>query len=202
MSEERRAWRAGSGGRGPHLEVRGAVVAVPTHDLCLPAVPWPAPHPPSARQVRVKLRGEDVIPRWGQGLRGRRLRAWHPRRPCAWAALALPRPDHLQLRAAAALGRAGPLTSPPGQKTTSQMFPGVTLTRFRRRASQTTYLPSDFSTTRRLLTSHRRAVPGTRIAGSDQRLRLCGHSDSARLQLALRQPPPLPSVITGTLHPQ
>lgn len=78
VSEERRAWRGREGGAGgPHLEVR-AVVAVPVHDLCLPAVPGQHRDHLPARQVRVKLRGEDVDPRGGQGLRGRRAQGLAP----------------------------------------------------------------------------------------------------------------------------
>lgn len=125
----------GGGGWGPYLEV-WAVVVVPVHDLPLPAVPGQHRDHLPARQVCVELRGEDMDPRGGQGLRGgagsgpgsRPLQPPAHGRPCTWAALTLPSPrwgEALTIPAMARQRRGdGPaLTSPPGQKTTSQMFP-------------------------------------------------------------------------------
>lgn len=57
-----RAWQGrGRWGGRPHLEV-WAVVVVPVHDLCLPAVPGQHCDHLPAGQVRVELRGEDVNP--------------------------------------------------------------------------------------------------------------------------------------------
>ena len=143
-----RAWRGGGGGGGgPHLEVR-AVVVVPVHDLCLPAVPGQHRDHLPARQVRVELRGEDVNPRGGQGLQGEAGSGpgtWPPQppahgRPCTWAALALPPPQSGEALAVPAVagqhqGDGPALTSPQGRRRRPRHSPDVTLTRFRRKAS-------------------------------------------------------------------
>ena len=131
-----RAWRGGGGRHGgPHLEVR-AVVVVPVHDLCLPAIPGQHCDHLLAGQVRVELRGEDVNPRGRQGLwdgAGSGLGRRPPQptaheRPCAWVALALPPPQSGEALAVPVMagkhrGDGPALTSPPGQKMTSQTFP-------------------------------------------------------------------------------
>lgn len=127
-------WRPGRGRGGvggPYLEV-WAVVIVPVHDLPLPAIPGQHRDHLPARQVRVELRGKDMDPRGGQGLRGGAgsgplpppAHGW----PRTWAALTLPSPqsgEALPIPAMAGQHRGdGPaLTPPPGQETMSQMFP-------------------------------------------------------------------------------